>query len=386
MATKSTVKSNLPEETSLENLFDMQSSEPVDDVAVDNLLNEFAGMESSEVKVFRVLPNNKLSYIYAVHPSEFRFDDLRDVYEGGKFRLYVYSVDTEGKKQLRSSKQYEIEKPKEKVQPQVTPANDVAVLANAMMQSMSQGFKELGNLIIQSNQNKPSLTPEELELQFMNKMIVMKNLFQQPVQNQPVAESQSTVEKALDMLQKGIDLGKNMGEVKGESSSTDVLLETIRSFAPAVSAMVTHNAQAPVNPQVSHVQPAPQIPPVPMVTESNDMNMLQQQRLKMGLSFLVDAAERKLETQTYAEMALDNMSDDDIDALFSQENPVEYFAKIEPRININKEWFNSLINNMRDMLTSEPENGINTVSSETIVNTAINETDNPDKLTTMPNT
>lgn len=356
----------------LDNLF--EAPEPThDDMAIDNLLSEFASVESAEVKIYRVLPNNKLSYIYAVHPSEFRFDDLRDVYKGGKFRTFIYGVE-EGKKVLRASPQFEVEKVAEVEAPQIQQNNDI----NMLGQMMIQGFQKLGEIIVQTNANSARVVdPEEAEAKFMQKMVIMKQLFNNP---QPVQqhESPDILTKSLDMLTKGIEMGKSLqAPAMGEASSTDVLLETVKGLAPVLMAGMAANQNSQQNNQQVRPQvQAPQIPQIPRAenpqetqpkTEGeNEMNMLQTMKLKAGLAFLVDAAQRNLDIDTYANIALDTLSDDELDEIFTNENPLEFFAQFEPRINDNKVWFEKLLNSIKEALTFGDEAVNNASNSLTI--------------------
>ncbi len=373
----------------LDSLFTTPPDETPDDIAVDNLLLDFKAMETAEVRINRVLPNNKLAYIETVHPNEFRFDDLRDKHGGGKFRIYVYGVDEEGRKQLRASPQFDIEKPKENPVAQIAVQNANNDVANIVAQSMAglgqlmiQGFENLGKMIVQNQQ------PQKSTADILTEMKLMKEIFSTPQVATPPAPPTDLLEKSLDMLTRGIEMGKGMSEVRGEAGTTDVLLETVKSLGPAFMQAMSQN-QAP---QVQHQNaqplpppiPAPPIPPVPSATENqqgnDDMNFIQKQRLKMGLSMLVDAAERNLSTETYAEIALDNLSDDEVDELFTQENPLALFAEIEPRINQHKLWFELLINQMREMLIEEPENDITGVSEITPVNHEAHDTNQHNPL------
>lgn len=363
---------NIQSETALnlDNLFEAQ--EPThDDMAIDNLLSEFASVESAEVKIYRVLPNNKLSYIYAVHPSEFRFDDLRDVYKGGKFRTFIYGVE-EGKKVLRASPQFEVEKIVE-VEHHQTPSqsNDI----NLLGQMMIQGFQKLGEIIVQTSANSARIVdPDEAEAKFMQKMVVMKQLFN----NQPQVhqESPDILTKSLDMLTKGIEMGKSLqAPAMGEASSTDVLLETVKGLAPVLMTALqnnqngqANNAQRP-NTNLIAEQPLPKLPipkaEIPQQNESTtDMNIIQKIKLQAGLSFLADAAQRNLDIDTYANIALDTLSDDELDEIFTNENPLEFFAQFEPRINEHKEWFSKLLNSIKEALTDD---GLDVNNSENLI-------------------
>ena len=379
----------------LDNLF--EASEPShDDMAIDNLLSEFASVESAEVKIYRVLPNNKLSYIYAVHPSEFRFDDLRDVYKGGKFRTFIYGVE-EGKKVLRASPQFEVEKVNEIESPAIVSQNNDI---NMLGQMMIQGFQKLGEIIVQTSANSARIVdPDEAEAKYMQKMVIMKQLFNnpQPIQQQQ-HENTDFLTKSLDMLTKGIEMGKSLqAPAMGEASSTDVLLETVKGLAPVLMTALANNQntqaqktqiQEPVIPQIPHIPQIQQNPTIDVQIKTqgeNEMNVLQKIKLKAGLAFLVDAAQRNLDIDTYANIALDSLSDTELDEIFTNENPVEFFAQFEPRINDNKLWFEKLLNSIKEVLTfgdDEINNANNSLTIELPPENAINEPASKSKIKT----
>jgi len=380
----------------LDALFTMPSPEETpDDVAVDNLLLDFKGMESAEVRIHRVLPNNKYSYIETVHPSEFRFDDLRDKHGGGNFRLYVYGLDEDGRKQLRAAPYFTVEKPKETITPQVMQQNtsDIAqVVAQSMAglgQLMTQGFENIGKLIIQNQQ--PQIDPMIMQQNMLQNMLTMKQLIggdQKPV------EQPGALEKALEMLQKGMELGKGLSEVKGEANTTDVLLEVIRNFGPPLMAGMAQQQAARPPMQPTQQTPAPPIPPVPPlqpsasnqpVPESDDMNMIQKQRMKMGVQFMVDAAKQNLDHLTYANLVLDTLSDEEIDALFfnPEVDPIKVLAEVNPEVAQYHEWFSGVVNEVRNALTDETPEGI---SEQSTLAPEQNAPDKSDIGESLPNT
>lgn len=363
----------------LENAFDLQAVQPEtpDDIAIENLMSEFASVTLAEVKTYRVLPNNKLEYICAQHPNEFRFDDLRDEYGGGKFRVFIYGIE-DGKKVLKASPQFDVAKPREKPMQQFQQQNngnsDMAqIMASAMQglgQMMMQGFEGMGKLIAES---RPAATapvdPMVMQQQFLQQMVTMKQLFDKPA---PV-EDKNILEKSLDMLQRGIEMGKGMSEVRGEASSTDVLLETVKSLGPVFMQGMAMNAASHQQhaPQTQHQPQAQQLaPPIPPAApgqnnqqtthqESEDMGFIQKQRLQMGLNFLVDAAMRDLSPITYAELTLDMLGDDEVDTILNTENVLDHLAQIDPRINNHKLWFESLLKELKELLPEVEEPAIN---------------------------
>ena len=356
-----TVRKTTIEPPDLASIFEAEVTEKsFDEIGTENLLAELEGVEGAVTKVYRILPNNKLAWLYDCHPSEFNPDDLRDVYEGGNFVLRVYDM-IDGRKTLKGTPRVSIEAPKRKLNEHLHQAPSNNDMQN-LMATMMTGFNELGKLmVLNQNQNQapalimPPIDPMKMQADMMQNMLVMKQL---------LGGSETKTEPAqgaIDMMLKGIELGKAMNEVRGESSSTDVLMEAVKNFgAPLMQGIMATQAQVPATAPIIPRANVPVIPAAPLKpTESNEMNFIQKQKLKMSLSFLCDAAERDLSTETYAEIAIDNLSDDELIQILDNPNVVNTFIPIEPRVATHIIWLEKMVANIREML--EPETDEETI-------------------------
>ena len=198
--------------------------------------------EDATISVNRVQLNNSLAFLFSYHPDEYSIAQLqtklRDEYGGGKFRIRGVA-----NKKLRINQIIHIEAPIKKTSDiiAVAPANQGQSqndIIFALMQTMNQGFQELGKLIVQSAQNNaPSYDPQEAEDRFMNRMLQMKSLFgdNAPKQGAPV-----------ELFMKGIELGKELMGSTGESTTMDVVKEAIKTLGPALAGAMLIDKQKPI--------------------------------------------------------------------------------------------------------------------------------------------
>ena len=315
-------------QTELESLFAQRPDDEPDGESVENLLSELQSVEGANVKIYRVLVNNKLAWIYDCHPSEFRMEDLRDVYEGGKFRVFVYNTE-DGRKMLKSS-QFVFVEPKRTPAglPSHAPANDTAALVGAMLQGMQAGFENLGRLIVQNQHVAPAVDPIGMQNAMLNNMLIMKQVLGGG------AESGSTVEKALDMFRQGMQMGKELNPAAVTSDSSDVLMEALKTIGPVLAqaaAQPQAQAQAPQLPQ-------PVIVPQPVTEEQNMFNTK-----RMYLNLACQKAAQNADPMLYADLILDNLPESEILAFLSAPDPLTELARIEPNVMQHREWFSGLL-------------------------------------------
>ncbi len=80
-------------------------------------------------------------------------------------------------------------------------------------------------------------------------------------------------------------------------------------------------------------------------------------KLKMGIGFLLMQCNAGGAPETYAEVVLDSVPAEAVQALLAQPDPIAWLAAIEPKVQQpeNVEWFRSLIEAVREMLSDERE-------------------------------
>ena len=170
----------------------------------------------------------------------------------------------------------------------------------------------------------------------------------------PALQTQSD---PMTMLLKGIELSRSLQTpATGEAGGMDVLLESIRAFAPAISTVVE---QGVAQKNMARPQPRPQQPQQPQpaiappINAQEDENML----LKYYLGILCGYAAQNRDTSLYADLIADNLNDDQLSALLNKTDVVGHLATLDSRVNDNRAWFESVVTELKTIAgLTEPEN------------------------------
>lgn len=342
--------------------------EPEDVALLDVLADLGANAADALVNVYRIEPNTKkLKYLYRCMPVEFNMETLRDDYDGGDFRIHVKRDGL-----LLANKAISVETPRKKPEPLapvIAPQqnNDLAVM---MMQVMQTGFEKLGTLIVEASRGNqvPPVNPADLEDRFMNRMVMMRQLFDPGTKNDSA--------QLMEMFTKGITIAKELGGGGGESSEMDVLNNAIRTLGPALAGAASLPSMAsPVSlppPQQSFTNPnmlsrqsvpvaaqTPQIPSrpaAPSVTAPGQPQQTpssaqapgdQMQQMMKYVAILAEKAKANKDPALYADLIIDELGPDQVKELLADPALLDKAAMMFPDIALYKEWFE----NLRDCLT-----------------------------------
>lgn len=205
----------------------------------EQALAEFPRSDDATITVNRVLPNNQLSFMFSYHPDEYTISQLqtrlRDEFGGGKFRVRGMFD-----KKVRLNNIIHVDPPRKTFEQPLPQNNQQAQNNNeivmAMMQSMQRGFQELGQFIAQSNlaqSRAPTYDPLEAEDRFMQRMLQMKQLFQ---------NERSPETPPYDLFIKGLEFGKEVIGNTGESTTMDVIRDALKTLGPSLMMALTKNA------------------------------------------------------------------------------------------------------------------------------------------------
>lgn len=319
----------------------------------ETALAEFPSTDDATISISRVLANNSSAFMFSYHPSEMSIAQLqtllRDKYDGGKFRVRGMS----GKK-LRMNQIIQIESTAIKnnlpiTSPVVAQQNNNEVVF-AMMQSMTQGFQELGKLIVQSQQNNaPQYDPQEAEDRFMQRMLQMKSLF---------ADNAPKQEMPVELFMRGMELGKELMGNVGESTSMDIMKEAVKTLGPALANVLLSSKQQPqrarptvapprarvnvvapaLSPIANPIQTAHDATAIPNLTEEENMQFL----IKKYISDLCAAASRGEATMPHAEKLIADFGEDTVAGYIEAGNLMTQLAGYEPDVYQHAAWFESL--------------------------------------------
>ena len=314
-----------------------------------------SGNANGMLGIYRALPNRREQFITKLDVSEFDPELIKGRFGGGDFIIKAY--DDHSKIRLNQRLSIEgapiIESAPVNIAQNNAPAVDVGALVSAMQESNAQLLAGLAQIM------RPAPAPTRSEM--LQEMAMMREMFA------PALQTQSD---PMTMLLKGIELSRSLQTpATGEAGGMDVLLESIRAFAPAISTVVEQGAaqknmtrppQPQPQPQPQQSQPQPAIAP-PINAQENE-NML----LKYYLGILCGYAAQNRDTALYADLIADNLNDDQLSALLNKTDVVDYLATLDGRVNDNRAWFESVVTELKVIAgLTEPENTTNVLSVDT---------------------
>lgn len=311
-------------------------------------IRALCGASTSPVKLalYRCVPNSrKENYICDLETADFSPEVIKSRFGGGEFTVKAYNE----KSKLTLNQRLCIEGDPVIAAPplpgaHVAPALDVTALIAGMQESNRTMLAGLAQML-QPQQNS--------EIQVLEKMAMYKNLFAQP--QQPQANS-------LDMFMKGLEFAREVIPKNGgaETTGMDVMLEAVKGFAPALGEL-THkiNAQSAVASTAALQNPGIQ----PQSQLQNEDAML-----KMYLTMLVNYAKAGKDPQLYAELIADNLNDDQLSQLLSENDLMAKLISMNGDIANYRPWFESVIKEMREIVSlTEPESGSNVSENNSLV-------------------
>lgn len=321
----------------------------VGDDAIERL-HAMLGSSDNPLKIalYRALPNSrKQAYLCALEVEDFSLDEIKRRFGGGDFVVKGYDE----RSKLRVNQTVTIEGDPVALVPALpapttAPAPlDLGALARLMQENNQALLSGLATIL------QPA--PQQSRSDIIDDMIKMKTLFGN------AAPSSDGIENIM----KGIQLARDITPREGGVDGMEVLLETVKSLAPAFTKALTANeprpqrtapahpqiAAQPVNSIVAQAQPAPV--PVSALPEADDDMML-----KFYLGILVGYAEQDRDTSLYAEVVMDNVPEEKLQELLAMPDPVAHLGAIHPGVLAHRDWFQSLINETKSFFDlTEPD-------------------------------
>jgi len=333
----------------------MSQDELTEDMALMNLLADIGGTDSdAKVSVYRISgTNRKLSFIRSYLPNEFSLEQLQSDIGAGDYRVQVRA-----KGGLLANKAISIESDPVKpaqvamtVSPSTAP--DIGKLADAMM----QGFQQLSALMAQNR--APIIDPNQMRRDMMQDMVIMKQLFERP-------EPQNGAIGAIEMFMKGMEMAKDITPKEGDTGPMDIMLEALKTFgAPiAQAAMVRQEMAVPIPvPQVGAIPaPAQFVQPAPP-EGNNPMNPA----LSHYVNMLVALAKENRDPYLYADLIVDQVSEDEIRGFINDPDLIGTLAKINPEAMNYRPWIDELKKGIIEILTDEQKNDTVNVESNNLI-------------------
>lgn len=334
--------------------------EGMEDSPIEALLSDLEGIEDATVKIYReddpAFPGKQV-YVGTMTPAEFSLERVQSQYGGGLFRVQV----KRGGRWIRGgNRQLAIAKP-----PNATPtAPKTETSHDAIIIKVLEEMRDMRREFQTHSQPAPVAPP--LQLPELVAMFAQLSSVFKPA----VSASAPSIDGMVDVLQKGIELGKMVnGNSTGETDTNAVLVEAIRALGPALAhGLVNRPAPQPITQPVYAANPAPTAIPSPVEKKVNDMDLM----LLTAVSRLMSAAKRGSDPTAYAIVLLDELDENAQATLYEFiQNPrwLERLNSFAPQTTPYNQWFIDL----RDcLLTAEEpaDNPLTTVDAPDIIDTS----------------
>jgi hypothetical protein len=281
--------------------------------------------DAATINVFRVDENRKNpdAFLMTTTPKEFSLTNILFEYGGGKYRIRGYHPREYGGVKMFVNRIVVLEEPKRRINelpaPPVDRSNDI-IAAIAEMNRQNQEF--MRNMMLMQ---KPSESREN----FLKEMMLIKELFSQPVSHEPPAQNPIGMLKDVMELQANMKAFSGDGEGGGGAMSMlgMKLLEKLGDLATA------NKAQMQEQPTM--------IPAVPVQSQLPQISDEEKQMRQM-LEALINSAHTNSDVEFWANAIYDQAPESLLDELL--ENPFWFdkFSKFDARIGPLRSWFEKL--------------------------------------------
>ena len=312
--------------------------------------------EETKIFVYQVDPSNKLAeaQVWRGDPQNYNLEDIGRTFGSGNYRVKVYRK-ANGKSVVAKSTVLGIKlspadeakrlAPLNAPPPQAAPPVDIA---RAISDGIAAAMRTM----------PPPPPPMNL-----GEIIELAKAMMPPPSPQI---------NPIEMLKLGMEMTKsnsdNAPTREPGSNTNDLIISMIENFGAPVVQLVTQAqqkvAQMPVGPENMPVgpvnmpaianNPSPAYTPENPQNESQDMNIVAEMKLKAGLGFLVQQARLGNPVETYAEMIIDNVPEDELKQVLAQPDPVTALSTFDPEINNFVPWFKELLDNVKNLLSEPP--------------------------------
>lgn len=340
------------------------SGDPAD-VALSAMMSELAGTADAKVTAYRYKKNEPLSYLFKCHPEAFSLDELRDKYNGGEFKLYIARDGGLWRTMVISVE------PPARITHEMggPPAN--ADITIAMREGFERQAKQLSDAIAALRPTQPAL---DIPALLMSATSMITALRQASEPSHPPAPApapptpQASIESMISLLQKGVELGRDItpgaAGPAGDAGFIGLIRDLIRSpmlgtVLEAARAQTAAAVPIPAPPPRA-TQPAPAAVAVPTPQPSAGVVMLTEPQLRWIAQQLVPKARNNSNPGLYAEYILDNAPPGQVRAFVLQPDAIEQLVRVNPEVQIYRQWFDALRLALLQMLETEGDTGLTT--------------------------
>ena len=309
--------------------------------ALEGMISEFAGADGHTVNVYRQGEGKSISFLFRTTPDEMTGGEImeraRDHYGTGDYRVHIRKGP-----RIVHNRPFSVEA-KQAPDPALAPAaNQGLGIAEviAMMQSsndkmalmFSETMRAMGEAM-KSNQ-APAFNPAEMQASLIQSLAALKSMTEKPdtPPSDPVA-----------MLIQGITLAKELNPKEGETNSSDLLLEGIKQFAPAIAQATQLGAARLGAPGNGGMLPGPPADGQTAADAAKEKELgLRNMMLRQQLAFLIKQAENGKNPDLYAELLLDQLGETVVLDFIGKDDALEQLGKVNPGVMGQRIWFEAL--------------------------------------------
>lgn len=314
---------------------------------ISEVLAELGASDDAVVNIYRTIPGRDGrggEYVDTVHPSMFSLSWLRDTYGPGTYRVHVRSG---GK--LIGNRAVKIAEPRGLAPVHGMPTVPIQAGADKLeklVETMNSGFQHISTILAQALSQMAQRPPEKTTLEMLQEMKMMREIFAPPAQALVGLDPL----KSFELFKQGIEFAKEILPREGEPTPTEILMDAVKTFGPAIVDAVKHQQQlsmsTPATP-TPHVETAAQSLPPPKQEDENVM------LIKFYLQQLIKLASENRDPGLYAELIYDQAPADLLRQIVELPDPVQYLAAFNADVLQHRVWFEELASALKDLINSE---------------------------------
>jgi hypothetical protein len=299
-------------------------------------------------------PGERTAFCNNYSRESLSLDAIRETFGGGTYRITAYG---QGSRYAGSKTVTIADLPKPPQSPGGVAGLDLAAFARELRANPSDGTQTVMPMMLEMmRQNaellraiitrpEPKVPPAPTTLEIL-----------QLVKEMNSAAPKSTEGSAVELLLKGIELGKEFTGVGGEDSILGLGGKAIDMLKPLIEKQAVA-APTRVQPErIALPQSSPAVP-VQSPTQEVDPMLRQLNWLRTQTAALCQKAAQGKDPELYAEVLLDNLpvfiTPDEIYRRLSEPNAVDQLAQLNPTVLNHRAWFESFRASILEFLKPE---------------------------------
>lgn len=322
----------LPEDGEFIEVIEGEEDEDQQLDALEGMIAEFSGAADAIVNVYKQGDGKNLAFLFRTNPGEMSGGEImercRDRYGTGDYRVHI-----------RKGPRLVANKPfscvAENIEETAKPNGGLDTMAfiTMMQESNKQTmvmFTEAMKAFAGSQNSAPTFDPVAAQASLMQQLVSLKGL----------AEPKDESKGAIEMFVQGISLAKELGGSNGETNTSDILLEALKTFGqPLAEAAQQMKANTPPG---NGALPPPGDPQAANDAAREREMGIRQAMMRQQLGFLIQNAAAGKNAELYAELLLDQLGEKVVLEFIAKPDAMEKLIAINPDVATHRGWFEAL--------------------------------------------